>query len=673
VVTVPDEDEQRNSVDEKRTSAENGNGSPQPAQPAKPASSPKPVPSVSPDPSPKPVSSRDRPSSSAKPDPSAKPAQPAKRPRTRRRTKPPAEDAVIDLSREAPEEREPVPRRTPRIQTTVRPAPSAAANEPTYLDLGYYLEIIWRRRKWVLAAVAVMVGLALGYSLLAPPTYTSTSKVLVRPINVDPVADPEPVDLETQRELVLSTAVARVAGPAIGAGLTAPEVLKHVSVDIPGETQVLTITYAAGDPREAQEGSRAVAQAYLDYRRQQAEAATTEIQERIARRMEELQLQYEDLTSEIRKSSDPTARAERVGVRAELLTLRTRLVSLTTVNRDPGDVIGAAPLSSSPASPNLLVNVALGLFLGLLGGSVLALVRARMDRRFRGDASLEHTLGVPTLALIPRVPLWHDEEEDVLISKREPQAPAVEAYRTLRTYLMLSAAESDRDSEMIMITSPLPGEGKTVTVANLGVVLAQSGRPTILVSADLRRPRLHRFFDLPEAPGLGDVLAKRARLRDAIKPSGVENLWVLTSGDVDPSQIEMLQPLLMRRLAKACQAAVGHFDFMLIDAPPLLPVADTLGMIPAMDEVLLLVDAHKTEEGAVLRSRQLLEQVDANILGGVLNRYEPDGGSYESYGYGDESLRDKGEGGNGVDGSTKSAASHVIERFRARASRGDSE
>jgi capsular exopolysaccharide synthesis family protein len=543
--------------------------------------------------------------------------------------------------------------------------------EPTYLDLGHYLEIIWRRRKWVLVAVGVMVVLAVGYSLLAPPTYTSTSKVLVRPINVDPVADPEPVDLETQRELVLSTAVAGLAGEAIGSGVTAPEVLKHVSVDIPGETQVLTITYAAGDPREAQEGSRAVAKAYLDYRRRQAEAATTEIQERIERRMEELQLQHEDLTTEIRQSSDPTATAERIGVRTELLTLRSRLVALTTVNRDPGDVIGAAPLPTSAASPNLLLNLAVGLFLGLLGGSVLALVRARMDRHVRGDANLEHTLGVPTLAVIPQVALWQDEEEDVLISKREPQAPAVEAYRTLRTHLMLSAAESDRDSEMIMITSPLPGEGKTVTVANLGVVLAQSGRPTILVSADLRRPRLHRFFDLPEAPGLGDVLAKRARLRDAIRPSGVENLWVLTSGDVDPSHIEMLQPVVMRRLAKACQAAVGHFDFILIDPPPLLPVADTLGMVPAMDEILLLVDAQKTEEGAVLRSRQLLEQLDANILGGVLNRYEPDGGRYESYGYGYESL--SGAGGNGVDRGVRSAATQLIERVRARGSGTDSE
>jgi succinoglycan biosynthesis transport protein ExoP len=601
--------------------------------------------------------------------------QPGKRPRTRRRNRPPAEDAVIDLSREAPEEREPALRRAPRPQATVSAAPSAAAGttEPRYVDLGHYVEIIWRGKRWVFVAVAVMVGLALVYSLLAPSTYTSTSKVLVRPINVDPVADPEPVDLETQREVVLSTTVARLAGDAMGSGLTASEVLKHVSVDVPGETQVLTITYAAGDPRGAQEGSRAVAQAYLDYRRQQAEAATTQIQERIERRIEDLQRQYEDITTEIRDSSDPTAIAARVGVRAEMLTLRSRLVALTTVNRDPGDVIGAAPLTTSPASPNLLLNLAAGLFLGLLGGSVLALTRARMDRRVRGNASLEHTLGVPTLALIPRVPLWDDEEEDVLISTREPHAPAVEAYRTLRTYLMLSAAESGRESEVVMITSPLPGEGKTVTVANLGVVLAQSGRPTILVSADLRRPRLHRFFDLPEAPGLGDVLAKRARLRDAIRPSGVENLWVLSSGDVDPSHIAMLQPLVMRRLAKACEAAVGHFDFMLIDPPPLLPVADTLGMVPAMDEVLLLVDAHKTEEGAVLRCRQLLEQVDANILGGILNRYEPDGGRYESYGYGYESPPENGADGNGIDGGMRSAATHLIERVRARVSRGDSE
>jgi capsular exopolysaccharide synthesis family protein len=532
-------------------------------------------------------------------------------------------------------------RRIPLRKEPVRPTQSAVSNvtgQP-YVDLTDYLAVIRRRKGWVLWTILLGLTVAVLYSFLAPPTYESTARILVRATNVDPLEEPSEVDLDTERELVLSTAVAQEAQDELGTAQAVSELLQRVSVEIPDEAHVLTITYSAGEPDRAREGADAFAEGYLRFKRRQAEGLASDIRERLELRLRELGARIGDLTQDIQSlpqgEERRIARANLTGIQAEVAALRTRLASLTAVNTDPGEVIGAAITPVAPASPKLPLDVGLGLVAGSVLGVALALLRERTDPLIRGHLDLEKVLGVPALSVIPRIAAWKHTAEPVVIARDAPQEPAVEGYRLLRTHLLYAADTTERDAQITMVTSALPGEGKTATVANLGAVLAQSGQSTVLVSADLRRSRLHRFFGLRDAPGLTDVLSGRVSIGEALQPSGLENLWILGSGDVRAGEIELLRPNALRGLAAACAEELGQVDFLVVDSAPLLPVADSLGLMPAVDQVVVVVDALNTEQAALARCRELLEQVGAFVLGSLLNKYEPLGPDrYEGYGYG---------------------------------------
>jgi polysaccharide biosynthesis transport protein len=511
-------------------------------------------------------------------------------------------------------------------------------SERSYLDLVDYLRILRRRKSWVLIAVAVGIVIGLAHFALADRRYVSTARVLVEETNVNPLEGQSPVDLETEREVVLSTPVARIAGESLGSDRDPSELLRQVSVDVPGETQVLEIGYDAGSPRAARDGAVAFAQAYLDYRREQADAQLDNQTEQIRSQMGDLLARIGELALEIETAplgSEDRARdvATRNGLKAQVEALQGQLAALEAVNTDPGEVIGAPATPRAPASPSLPIDLALGLAGGLLVGAVLGLFRERTDPRVHGHLDLEKVMGVPTLAFVPPVEMWTEADDPVLISRDAVHDPAAEGYRLLRTHVLLAAHLAGGGPQVLLVTSALPGEGKTTTVANLGVVLSHSDQRTILVSADFRRPRLHRFFGLRSGPGLSDVLAGTARLRDALQDTDVEHLSVLGSGQLRTAAVELLRPVNIQELVRECVEELGGFDFLVIDAPPLLPVADTLAMVSAVDNVIFVVDANRTGEPALARSREMLEQVDAQVLGTFLNNYRPPAEEYPAYGY----------------------------------------
>lgn len=512
--------------------------------------------------------------------------------------------------------------------------------EQSYLDLSDYLDIMRRRKAWIVVSIAVMVLLGGAHFLLTPRTYVSTARVLVEEINVDPVEAGNPVDLETESEIVLSTGVAGLAKESLGTEQAAADLLKHVSVEVPGESQVLAISYSAGTPGEAQSGARAFAEAYLEYRAQRARDASATVRQNIESSIEELQAQAAELTQQIADTAPGTvdrseALATRSGLQAHVAELRGQLAALTGVHTTPGAVIGAPTAPEGPASPSLPIDLGLGLIAGSIIGAVLALFRERTDPRLRGQLDLQETLGVPALGTVPPVPGWKDAEAPMIITKDAPYDPATEGYRLLRTHLLLAADTAGGEPQVAMVTSALPGEGKTSTVANVGVALAHSGKRTILVSADFRRPRLHLFFELPKHPGLSDIRMGKVSVADALQPTGIENLTLLATGDTLPGEVELLQPQYLRELAQACLDSGDGFDFMIVDSPPILPVADSLAMMPAIDQVIFVVDAGKTEHAALKRCRMLLESVEAQVLGGLLNNWEPPASDrYEAYGYG---------------------------------------
>jgi capsular exopolysaccharide synthesis family protein len=177
-------------------------------------------------------------------------------------------------------------------------------------------------------------------------------------------------------------------------------------------------------------------------------------------------------------------------------------------------------------------------------------------------------------------------------------------------------AADRHDVKTILISSALEGEGKSTTAANLAVVLAQGGKRVVLVSADMRRPRLHEFFGLENDRGLAEILTHKMPAWEGLQESGVENLWIFTSGQVADAPAELLTSDRMIDFISERREVV---DFIVIDSPPLLAVADGLELAARVDGVLYVADAQHTPRGALKEARRQLEWVGARVLGAVLN------------------------------------------------------
>jgi capsular exopolysaccharide synthesis family protein len=220
-----------------------------------------------------------------------------------------------------------------------------------------------------------------------------------------------------------------------------------------------------------------------------------------------------------------------------------------------------------------------------------------------------------------------DDLSGRLVTVLEPTKAASEAYRTLRTSLLYGMV--DAPSKVIMLTSPGIAEGKSTTCANLGVVLAEVDKQTLIVDCDLRTPVMHRIFGLRNVYGVADVLAGECDLPE-VWQEALEGLKVATAGALPPNPTKLLNSA---RLADLVGRAREMFDYVLIDVPPVALVTDPAIVAVQSDGVLLVVEAEKTRKESVRRSVRTLRDVGANLLGTVMNNARSNGGDYYLQGY----------------------------------------
>ena len=280
-----------------------------------------------------------------------------------------------------------------------------------------------------------------------------------------------------------------------------------------------------------------------------------------------------------------------------------------------------------PVSPKPIRNVALAGVLGLFLGIVLAFVREYMDRRLHSSDRIEVLFGLPTMARIPGLALGNgrDERERALVALDDSQSVGAESFRNLRTNVRF--VRRGQGADEIVITSPSPGEGKSLTAANLAITMAQKGRTALLVDADMRRPVQHRQFDAAQTPGLSECLLGDEILEDVVRPTMLENLFVLPAGQAPPNPAELLDSPQMDRLLEALRT---RYDAVIVDSPPVLAVTDSAVLAPKTDGVILVVRAEKTDKDAIGLAIQQMRQVGAEILGVVVNDAKAEG-SYQSY------------------------------------------
>jgi protein-tyrosine kinase len=217
-----------------------------------------------------------------------------------------------------------------------------------------------------------------------------------------------------------------------------------------------------------------------------------------------------------------------------------------------------------------------------------------------------------------------------LVAHVEPKSPAAEAYRTLRTSIQFAGL--DHKCRSIVVTSSSPGEGKSTTVANFGVVLAQTGSRVCLVDSDLRRPTLHRIFGLANTRGLTTALLEGIPLTEIAQPTAVPNLAVVTSGSLPPNPAELVGS---NRMREALEAAAADYEMVLLDSPPVVSVADAVALATFADGVVMVVQTGKVPHEVIRRATGQILAVKGRILGVVMNgvNLKRDGYYYDYYRY----------------------------------------
>jgi capsular exopolysaccharide synthesis family protein len=500
------------------------------------------------------------------------------------------------------------------------------------------------RRHWLLIVVlAILVGAAAAtWSYRRTPVYESSSTVIINASGIDqrqPSGSAEAVDMKTQKAIARSARVAERAAKALNSSVPPLELLEKVGVEVPRSSSILVIRFSAATPLAAKEGADAFATAYLKYRRAQDRTIQDARIRSLAAKLDRLEA---SITAQDRVIGDPGSPARRAlevregrsSLNSQRRAYHVELGQLAGRMMSPGRQLQPADLPDAPVSPNHPVDMGIGLIVGLFLAVAAAFTHDRSKNQLGGREEVADSVDQPVLATIPPVGTWRQRqgmlgrrrrEDRSLVMLTDPSSPAAESYRMLRVHV--SRLAEQLDVKTIMVTSAAEGEGKSTAAANLAVALAESGSQVLLVSADLRRPRVHEFFSLPNTSGLSNLLADRSA-----SPSqhGAKQTWITTglwsvahNLFVIPSGPPPAQPSILFNsnvMWDLLQEQRNLVDFVILDSPPTEAVADALALAPLVDAVLVVADARMTDREALGQVRDQLDRIGANVVGTVLNR-----------------------------------------------------
>jgi succinoglycan biosynthesis transport protein ExoP len=297
-------------------------------------------------------------------------------------------------------------------------------------------------------------------------------------------------------------------------------------------------------------------------------------------------------------------RAKETGVTSDLKTNNIR-------------VVDKAEPARRPTSPNRTYNMVFGLLSGLILGVGLAFFSEYVDGRIKSPEEIRAYLGLPCLGMLP-VTKATGARTDPLVSSDVPHIFS-EAIKGLRTNLMFSTVEES--ARTVVVTSAGPGEGKTVVAGNLAISLAHAGQRVLLVDCDMRRPRVHHLFSCAQEPGLSNVMVGDAKASDAVRKAAPPNLWLLPSGKIPPNPAELLGSTRFREFVKSL---TDHFDWIILDSPPVMAVTDAVVTAHTAHGVVFVIGSEMTARHAV----DMLESAKAKFFGVVLNKVDLDRNRY---------------------------------------------
>ena len=508
------------------------------------------------------------------------------------------------------------------------------------MELRDYLKVI-RARWWlmVLSTLVVLVA-SLAFILLQAPSYQGEAQVIVSEQNTGALLLGAPqntalgqanqAEVQTQAQVIQSRRIAEQVIRTLGLKTTADSLLKRVKAITDGETNIVAIDVTDGSAARSAQIANAFAQAYVAWSLESQLASIKAAGDDVERRLAVAQQQIVALTP-----ANGVARGDKL---VKLNAATTRYASLAAnleqlrINQQletgSGSILTSAVADPSPVSPKPVRDGALALVLGLALGLAVVFLAEQLDSRIRSSAEAEEIYGAPALGSIP-IETFKDKDASRLTLVQHPGSPAAEAYRGLRT--SLDFINIEHDIKTVLVTSAGPSEGKSTVAANLATALSQAGKKVVLLNCDFHRPSMAAFFDLDNHIGLSDVLTGAQQMSAALQqPEGLSRLRVVTAGRVPPNPSGLLGSSSMERLLAHVRETV---DWIIVDTPPVLAVADTAALARLVDGVLMVTRIGVSTRDAARATRDQLENVGGRILGVVAwgIGHEATGVGYASY------------------------------------------
>ncbi len=498
-------------------------------------------------------------------------------------------------------------------------------SESTNLDVIQLLRILRRRAPVILLCVVLTGVAAFAASKHQRKEYTASAGLYFRSaaqdqeaagLQVIAPANPQP-ETDTNLKLATLPSIAERTATAVGRGLTAGRIRTAVSVSQESDTNLASVAATWTSPSLA-------ARIANVYARQVIAGNRRTDQSYYANALQAVNLQIRALTP-----------VQQNGVQgADLRDRANSLQVLSHLQSSDVQLVQPASVPTSPSSPLVTRNTALGLILGLLLGVGLALLLERLDRRLMAASAVEQAFGMPILAAIQHSPAYETNP-----THKVPPAAVAETFGLLRARLRYFNA--DRDLRSLLITSGSMGEGKSVVSLHLAIAEAMSGgSEVVLVEADLRRPSLAQKVGARSSPGLAEAISRNVTLDDALQEvvlpgrlngSGpATSFQLIAGGAIPPNPAELVESQSMRQLLGEL---AERFDLVIIDSPPLAVVSDAIPLVSQVSGVVVVCRVGKTTRDAAKHLRNELLKLDAPTLGVVANDIRVKGGSY-GYGYG---------------------------------------
>jgi succinoglycan biosynthesis transport protein ExoP len=527
-------------------------------------------------------------------------------------------------------------------------------------ELKRYGAILWH---WVwLIILGTLLGAGAAYvsSRLTTPVYAASTTLLIseapssgKTADYASILTSERL-AQTYSAMMTKRPVMDEVAKSLGlVDMPSDALARRVSVNLVRDTQLVVLQVENEDPALAANLANAIP---AEFARQNAALQAgryADSKANLSKEIDSLKEQIAAKQSEINAlgtTKTPATDAELSRLNSELTQLRQssayllqsyesiRLAETQSTNNIV--VVEPAEEPAVPVRPRTFQNTLLGAVVGLLLATGIVFLIEYLDDRVRSPEQIDTILKLPVVGLIARMPSTNLKGRAGLIAVREPRSPIVEAFRSLRTNIQFAGV--DQPIRTLLVTSAGPSEGKSTVAANLAVVMAQAGLKVVIVDCDLRRPTVHKQFEMPNRAGLTDVMLQDpSQWNGVMQPTGVNNLSIVMSGSLPPNPSELLG-------SKRMQQFMAHLhescDMVIIDAPPLLPVTDALVLSPITDGIVMVIDYGGTRIGEALQGKTQLDQIGARILGVVMNKI-PTGrrGSYYYYYY-NRDYYNEGEG-----------------------------